>query len=142
MFTVALEGSIHGEGGLPSPTLYRSIFSQVCKVFDEMSLRTFFFFLSFYYHSVNLAPLLRILRGHIYRTRSRTRVFLSSPSLFVNSTPKHIGLTLNDESEQLKPSYLTSGASTFEKFKFWIKFFIESNGQKKHLTNECIKISS
>ncbi|KAF3320504.1 E3 ubiquitin-protein ligase FANCL [Carex littledalei] len=29
MFTVALEGPIHGEGSLPSPTLYRSIFSQI-----------------------------------------------------------------------------------------------------------------
>ena len=48
---------------------------------------------------------------------SRTRVFLSSPILFVNSTLKHIKFTSNDESEKLKSVYLTSDVFTCKNFK-------------------------
>ena len=48
---------------------------------------------------------------------SRTRVFLSSPSISVNSTLNPIKSVLNDESEPLKPAYLTCDASTCEIFK-------------------------
>ena len=47
-----------------------------------------------------------------------TRVFLSSPNFFVNSTLKFIELASNDESEPLKPVYLTDDASTCGNFKF------------------------
>ena len=55
---------------------------------------------------------------HFIKHKSKTRVFLSSPNFFVNSTLKSIGLTSNDESKLLKFLYLTSDASTCKKINF------------------------
>ena len=48
--------------------------------------------------------------------KSRTRVFLSSLSLLLNSSLKSIKSVLNDESEPLKSAYLMSDASTCKFF--------------------------
>ena len=71
---------------------------------------------------------------------SRTRVFLSSPSPFVNSTLKSIGLTSNNESKPLKSFYLANDTSTCENLKFEIKF-VWIQVVKKLPKNKCIKIN-
>ena len=60
---------------------------------------------------------------------SRTKVFLSSPSFFVNLSVKPVKSTLNDKSEPLKLFYLTSDASTCEHFKHLNSFSMKSSGQ-------------
>ena len=60
---------------------------------------------------------INLFRIFLNITKSRTGVFLSSLSLFVNSTLKSIKLISTDESKLLKSFYLTSDASTCENLK-------------------------
>ena len=57
------------------------------------------------------------LKEHLTHTRykSRTRVFLSSPVTFVNSTLKSIELASYDEFKPLKSFYIMSDASPCKK---------------------------
>ena len=64
--------------------------------------------------------------------KSRTRMFLSSPSLLMNSSLKLIELALNDESETLKPNYFTSDASTYKK-KLILKLILSESSGKKNI---------
>jgi hypothetical protein len=63
-----LKGSMHGKGkgSLRPPALYRSIFSQVCKVFGGMSLRKRTVALLTAISLSSPSRIRRIFRGHTY----------------------------------------------------------------------------